>query len=211
MATDLKDERAVSDAPSATSPSPEHVAESEFRSLYGSGAILTSERRLYDPDKMHNDWSSVGRLFIARPATWARRVTSPAAAAFLVVLVVVGLLNLALFSSNVGTSSPTISSSSSSSQTNTQAAVSSVPDATQTYGAQPAKYALDADGAKHFTFTAEQVMWQPVKGHKVLAWTLDGTVPGPTIRVNAGDHVRVTISNHFPESTTIHFHGLEIP
>ena len=70
---------------------------------------------------------------------------------------------------------------------------------------------LDSDGAKHFTFTAKQVMWQPVKGQKVLAWTLDGTVPGPMIRVTAGDHVRVTINNHFPEATTIHFHGLEIP
>jgi FtsP/CotA-like multicopper oxidase with cupredoxin domain len=45
----------------------------------------------------------------------------------------------------------------------------------------------------------------------VLAWTLDGTVPGPMIRVTAGDHVRVTINNAFPEATTIHFHGLEIP
>lgn len=45
----------------------------------------------------------------------------------------------------------------------------------------------------------------------MLEWTLDGTVPGPTIRVTAGDHVRITITNHFPEATTLHWHGLEIP
>jgi manganese oxidase len=209
MATDLRDKRAVLGAPVATVSTPEEV-EGDLRSLYGDGAIFTSERRLYDPDKLHNDWSSVGRLVIARPATWVRRVTSPAAAAILVVFVVVASLGWALFSSNAPTTGAGVASNSGS-QPATQTAVSGVPDATQTYGAQTAKFVLDADGAKHFTFTAEQVMWQPVKGHKVLAWTLDGTVPGPTIRVTAGDHVRVTIINHFPEGTTIHFHGLEIP
>jgi FtsP/CotA-like multicopper oxidase with cupredoxin domain len=97
-------------------------------------------------------------------------------------------------------------------QMNPTASSGNVPNATQNYGAQPAKYTVAADGAKEFHFTAEQVMWEPVKGHpRVLAWTLDGTVPGPTIRVIAGDHVRITITNHFPEATTIHWHGLEIP
>lgn len=87
-----------------------------------------------------------------------------------------------------------------------------VPNATQSFGAQLAQYTVAADGAKVFHFTAEQVMWEPVHGHpRVLAWTLDGTVPGPTIRVTAGDHVRITITNHFPEATTLHWHGLEIP
>jgi FtsP/CotA-like multicopper oxidase with cupredoxin domain len=86
-----------------------------------------------------------------------------------------------------------------------------VPDATQQYGNQPARFVIDADGAKHFTLTAEQVLWQPVKGQKVLAWTLDGTVPGPMIHATAGDHIRITIINHLPEATAIHWHGLEVP
>jgi FtsP/CotA-like multicopper oxidase with cupredoxin domain len=97
-------------------------------------------------------------------------------------------------------------------QMNPTATPSNAPNATQNYGAQPAKYTLAPDGAKEFRFTAKQVMWEPVHGHpRVLAWTLDGTVPGPTIRVTAGDHVRISITNHFPEATTIHWHGLEIP
>jgi FtsP/CotA-like multicopper oxidase with cupredoxin domain len=159
---------------------------------------------------MHNDWSSIGRLFVAGPGTWARRITSPAGVLFLAGLVILGLVNLAVFSS-AGTTPATRSPATTSGQATTTSAAATVPDATQRYGGQPAKFVLDADGAKHFTFTAEQVMWQPVKGHKVLAWTLDGTVPGPTIRVTAGDHVRVTVNNHFPEGTTLHFHGLEIP
>jgi len=98
------------------------------------------------------------------------------------------------------------------SNSNTSQSIANVPNATQSYGNQLAKYVADPDGAKHFTFTAKQVMWEPVKGSpRVLAWTLDGTVPGPMIRVTAGDHVRITIINHFPAGTAIHWHGLLIP
>jgi len=54
-------------------------------------------------------------------------------------------------------------------------------------------------------------MWEVVKGQRVLAWAIDGTVPGPTIRVTAGDHVRITLTNHLPKATALHWHGLEVP
>jgi len=40
------------------------------------------------------------------------------------------------------------------------------------------------------------------------AWTYDGTVPGPELRVTQGDRLRVTLVNHLPVSTTIHWHGV---
>jgi FtsP/CotA-like multicopper oxidase with cupredoxin domain len=40
------------------------------------------------------------------------------------------------------------------------------------------------------------------------AWTFDGTVPGPELRVRQGDRVRVTLVNRLPVSTTIHWHGV---
>jgi FtsP/CotA-like multicopper oxidase with cupredoxin domain len=40
------------------------------------------------------------------------------------------------------------------------------------------------------------------------AWTYDGTVPGPELRVVQGDRLRVTLVNHLPQSTTIHWHGV---
>jgi FtsP/CotA-like multicopper oxidase with cupredoxin domain len=36
-------------------------------------------------------------------------------------------------------------------------------------------------------------------------------VPGPTIKVNIGDKLRIVLNNQMEESTTIHFHGLKTP
>lgn len=44
-----------------------------------------------------------------------------------------------------------------------------------------------------------------------MVWTYNGTVPGPLIRAHAGDRVIVHFTNHLPETTTIHWHGLRVP
>ncbi|MBK8050265.1 MAG: multicopper oxidase domain-containing protein [Anaerolineales bacterium] len=43
------------------------------------------------------------------------------------------------------------------------------------------------------------------------AWTYNGSVPGPMIRVTEGDKVRVVLKNELPEPTTIHWHGVTVP
>jgi multicopper oxidase len=43
------------------------------------------------------------------------------------------------------------------------------------------------------------------------AWTYNGQVPGPPIRVKEGETLRVILENHLPEETTIHWHGLPVP
>ncbi len=48
-------------------------------------------------------------------------------------------------------------------------------------------------------------------GHPVALWTYNGTLPGPLIRVQVGDTLRVHFTNHLPEPTTVHWHGLEVP
>lgn len=161
---------------------------------------------------------------VSRPPTLAGRIFTPMSTIVLVSLLIVALLGFGIGATIRAGSSSSTSGSGARSTGNTSGNMSgmsggassastttNVPDATQWYGNQPAKYVIDADGAKHFTLTAEQVMWQPVKGQKVLAWTLDGTVPGPVIHATAGDHVRITIVNHLPEATAIHWHGLEVP
>jgi FtsP/CotA-like multicopper oxidase with cupredoxin domain len=40
------------------------------------------------------------------------------------------------------------------------------------------------------------------------AWTYNGRVPGPTIRVNEGDLVRIEFANAGTHPHTIHFHGI---
>jgi FtsP/CotA-like multicopper oxidase with cupredoxin domain len=42
-------------------------------------------------------------------------------------------------------------------------------------------------------------------------WTYDGGVPGPLIRAHVGDRVIVHFTNHLPEETTIHWHGVRLP
>ena len=48
-------------------------------------------------------------------------------------------------------------------------------------------------------------------GLTVQAWTYDGGIPGPLIRVRVGDRLIVRFTNHLPQPTTVHWHGLRIP
>jgi FtsP/CotA-like multicopper oxidase with cupredoxin domain len=60
-----------------------------------------------------------------------------------------------------------------------------------------------AEPVRDFTLTARVAR---IGGQD--AWTFDGVVPGPELRVRQGDRVRVTLVNHLPVSTTIHWHGV---
>jgi len=66
-------------------------------------------------------------------------------------------------------------------------------------------------GVKVFELTASKIQWEVEKGRKVEAWAYNGMIPGPQIRVRQGDRVRVTLKNELDESTSIHFHGIELP
>ena len=47
-------------------------------------------------------------------------------------------------------------------------------------------------------------------GHEVELWTYEGSMPGPLIRAKVGDTLKVHFTNHLPEPTTIHWHGVEV-
>jgi manganese oxidase len=64
---------------------------------------------------------------------------------------------------------------------------------------------------KEFHLIAEPVKRQIVPFKMMEVWGYNGTCPGPTIQANQGDRVRIVFDNHLPESTTVHWHGLEIP
>ncbi|HEX9483312.1 MAG TPA: multicopper oxidase domain-containing protein, partial [Gemmatimonadaceae bacterium] len=66
-------------------------------------------------------------------------------------------------------------------------------------------------GVKIYDLTAKVVQWEVEPGRRVEAWTYNGVVPAPQIRVREGDRVRIVLTNDLPESTAIHFHGLELP
>lgn len=48
-------------------------------------------------------------------------------------------------------------------------------------------------------------------GKSVDAWTYNGGLPGPTIRLHVGDRLIVHFRNALPDPTTVHWHGLRIP
>ena len=48
-------------------------------------------------------------------------------------------------------------------------------------------------------------------GPDFQAWTYNGQVPGPEIRVREGETIRVVLKNDLPEPTTIHWHGIPVP
>lgn len=85
-----------------------------------------------------------------------------------------------------------------------------VQPATGSQGGQPLKY-REENGAKVFELTAKAVKWNILDNVAVTAFTYNGTVPGPMIRVTEGDQVRVIVKNELPEATTIHWHGVEVP
>lgn len=85
-----------------------------------------------------------------------------------------------------------------------------VQPATQLKGGQPLAY-REEDGVKVFELTTQVVQWPILEDVSVTAYTYNGTIPGPLIRVTEGDQVRIVIKNELPDPTTIHWHGVEVP
>ena len=50
-----------------------------------------------------------------------------------------------------------------------------------------------------------------VPGVKTDAWTYNGSLPGPLIRVRRGDRLIVRFSNQLPQPSTVHWHGVQVP
>jgi manganese oxidase len=79
---------------------------------------------------------------------------------------------------------------------------------TEGKGAGEIEPVIDPDGYKRFDLTATIGEWETEPGVTVEAWMFNETVPGPTIRVNVGDKVRVRLINNLPLGTDIHLHGI---
>ena len=85
------------------------------------------------------------------------------------------------------------------------------PAKTKGTGAQEMAPKVLADGTKEFDLTASEFDWEIEPGKIVKAWGYNKMVPGPTIRVGVGDHVKIVLKNELPESTVLHSHGLIVP
>ena len=85
-----------------------------------------------------------------------------------------------------------------------------VADAIRSRGGQLLAHSVDGD-TWVFNLIAKPVKWQILPGSRVTAWTYNGTVPGPEIRVPYGQKVRVVVKNALPEPTSVHWHGIAVP
>ena len=79
------------------------------------------------------------------------------------------------------------------------------PAETEGVGNQPLELRVLPDGTKQFELTAAVTPWEVSPGKIVDAWTYNGMVPGPMIKVDVGDKVRVILHN---ETADGHRHPL---
>jgi FtsP/CotA-like multicopper oxidase with cupredoxin domain len=67
------------------------------------------------------------------------------------------------------------------------------------------------NGVKVFELETSVVRWNILPDVQVEGYAFNGQIPGPRLRVTEGDQIRITVTNHLPESTTVHWHGLIVP
>ncbi|MFF1403305.1 multicopper oxidase family protein [Streptomyces sp. NPDC058294] len=58
-------------------------------------------------------------------------------------------------------------------------------------------------------FTAAESMLD-LGGHSVRSWAYNESLPGPLVRVTAGDVLDLTLTNRLPATTTLHSHGVRL-
>ena len=74
----------------------------------------------------------------------------------------------------------------------------------------PPRTMLPGGEVREFRLVARQGKWEVAPGTAMEAWTYNGQVPGPELRVREGDLVRVVVKNALPVPTTIHWHGVDL-
>jgi hypothetical protein len=67
------------------------------------------------------------------------------------------------------------------------------------------------NGVKVFDLDASVIRWNILPRVHVDAYAINRQVPGPRLELTEGDHVRINFTNHLPEPTTMHWHGLVVP
>jgi manganese oxidase len=67
------------------------------------------------------------------------------------------------------------------------------------------------DGVKEFFLEASEFDWEIEPGKIVKAWGYNGVTPGPILRVDPGDTIRIVFKNSLTQSSSVHPHGCTLP
>jgi FtsP/CotA-like multicopper oxidase with cupredoxin domain len=78
-------------------------------------------------------------------------------------------------------------------------------------GTRLAPYTTDKNGVKEFHLRMAPITWTTTPGNTQYAYAFNGTIPGPVIRVNEGDTLRIIVTNDLPVPTSVHWHGMILP
>jgi suppressor of ftsI len=70
---------------------------------------------------------------------------------------------------------------------------------------------VNAAGEKVFDLDARTGTTEFLPGTKTPSWGFDGAYLGPTIVAERGDRIRMHVTNHLAEETTVHWHGMHLP
>jgi FtsP/CotA-like multicopper oxidase with cupredoxin domain len=100
------------------------------------------------------------------------------------------------------------------SSTVAQSATSDVPQWSSGQGNGSLATVVDKNPDPHileFDFEARVATIEYAPGETIDAFTYNGVLPGPLIRAQVGDRLIVHFSNHLPQPTTVHWHGLRVP
>ena len=94
----------------------------------------------------------------------------------------------------------------------TDAAVTAqFPAETEGRGNQVLEPEVQDDGTLQWELTASVIQWETEPGTVVEAYAYNGMVPGPQLRAEVGDRIRIILQNELLQPTTIHSHGLLVP
>ena len=85
------------------------------------------------------------------------------------------------------------------------------PAETEGRGNQILEPEVQEDGTLEWELTASVIEWETEPGKVVEAYAYNGMVPGPQLRAEVGDRIRIILHNELLEPTTIHSHGLFVP
>jgi FtsP/CotA-like multicopper oxidase with cupredoxin domain len=77
-------------------------------------------------------------------------------------------------------------------------------------GDQPLEPRIE-NGVKVFALDVSVIRWSILPYKRVTAYAFNRQIPGPRIRVTEGDRIRIIVTNHLPEPTSVHWHGLIVP
>lgn len=90
------------------------------------------------------------------------------------------------------------------------ASLTACRDGSPTTGAAPFPSPTGLGTADVTTRLTAQPVTLDLGGTTVATWAYGDTVPGPLLRVTAGQVLRVDVANRLPEETSVHWHGIAL-